>query len=31
MCVYMYITSYVDDLQSASGLSEPPIPQKIFW
>jgi len=23
--------SYVDDLQSASGLSEPPIPQKLFW
>mmetsp|Transcript_3757 Transcript_3757/g.11598 ORF Transcript_3757/g.11598 Transcript_3757/m.11598 type:complete len:986 (+) Transcript_3757:94-3051(+) len=23
--------SYVDDLQSSSGLSEPPIPQKVFW
>lgn len=23
--------SYVDDLQASSGLSEPPIPQKIFW
>jgi hypothetical protein len=23
--------SYVDDIQASSGLSEPPIPQKIFW